>query len=101
MGLMHMLFWQKNFEDVKCPGPGLPAAPDLINYLCKTNRKISCLRVTEYRTKSQLYSQGKLTMQKSKNSTRKRNLKKQTNGSMRCRNLRSIEWYQKTYVQIS
>jgi hypothetical protein len=27
--------------------------------------------------------------------------RQQTNGSIRCRNLRSIEWYKKTYVQIS
>jgi hypothetical protein len=47
------------------------------------------------RTKSQLYSQG------NEKFNTKTKFKKQTNGSIMCRNLRSIEWYQKTYVQIS
>jgi hypothetical protein len=49
--LAKMLFWRNNIEDGNCPSPGLFAAPELeypglsliSNYLCKTNRKISCL----------------------------------------------------------
>jgi hypothetical protein len=48
--------------------------------------------------------QGKLTIrwdEKIEKFDTKTKFKKQTNGSIRGKNLRSIEWYQKTYVQIS
>jgi hypothetical protein len=70
----------------------------LINLLCKTNRKISCLWALRTRTKCQTKSQSKLTAQwqvHRKIRHEKRNFKIKRTRSVRGRNLRSIEWHQK------
>jgi hypothetical protein len=46
--LMQMLFWRNNIEDGNCHSPGLfvvrvIVSGALIYFLCKSNRKISCL----------------------------------------------------------
>jgi hypothetical protein len=104
MALMQMLIWWENVEDWHCPSPGLFAAlylefPELllISYV-KPMENILPL--------SPKLGQGKLTSLlrwdvKMDKFDMKTKFKKQRNGSIRCRNLRSIEWYQKTYVQIS
>jgi hypothetical protein len=74
MGLMQMLLWRKNFEDGKCPSPGLlqPRKLSLIYYV----KPIEKYLAFEPRsgTKSQLYSHY-AEMRKSLNLTRQQNLK--------------------------
>jgi hypothetical protein len=102
LGFMQMLFWRTNFEDGNCPNPGLFAAW----YLQFPGRSlITCVKPVENYlvfdpqtgTKFQIDSQGKLTMLRCKNRKirHKTKFKKQMNGSIRCMNSRSIEYYQK------
>jgi hypothetical protein len=62
-----LLFRRKNFEDGNCPSPGLFAAPyiefpqlSLISYVKLIEKYLAFEPRTG--TKSQIYSQGKLTM---------------------------------------
>jgi hypothetical protein len=88
------LFWRKNFEDGNCPSPGLFAAQDLEFpelSLVSYENPIEKYLTFELRngTKSQLYSHGKLNTLRCENKKfyKKTKFKKQTNGSIRCRNL--------------
>jgi hypothetical protein len=101
-----MLFWRNNIEDRNCPSPGLLAAPEypglsLISYV----KPIEKYLAFEPRggSKSQLYSQSKLT------TLRREILKiRQENEILNAKEpspyvqeFQSIEWYKKSYVQMS
>jgi hypothetical protein len=100
--LMQMLVWRKHFDDRNFPSPGLFAAPYLefpelllISNVKPIEKYFAFDPRTE--TKCQLHSQGKLTTPRREN---RKILQYQKNMLPKGRNLRSIEWYQTTYVQI-
>jgi hypothetical protein len=93
-----MLFLRENFEDGKCPTGLLQSRtlkfysyPEL--FLIFNVKPIEKYLAFEPWTenKYQLHSKGKLTTPRREN----RKIRHETNVSIRCRNLRSIEWYQK------
>jgi hypothetical protein len=86
--LMQMLVWRKNFEDGNCHSLGLFAA--LYLEFPELNIKISCLWATDWDRVSSLRWDAKIVKFDTKT-----NYEKQTNFSIRCGNLRSIEWYRK------
>jgi hypothetical protein len=63
---MQLLLWQKSFEDGNCPSLGIFAAPDLeypelsLVFYLKPREKYLTFE-PQSGTKSQIYSQGKLT----------------------------------------
>jgi hypothetical protein len=109
---MQMLFRRTNFEDGNCPSTGLFPAPDLeypelslVSYVKPIEKYAFELKLSPPAVGLNSCSKHRVSSlrcdAKIKKFDTKMKFKKQMNGSFRCRNLRSIEWYQKTYVKIS